>query len=105
MRTDRRSSLVTRQHFLSLVNFYKQIVFFVVEQCRKEATAGGLCPPGAYTKHFVIHKDKRKIKICITLRLGASFTDYTLESDNLGNLVIGFDLIGGETCIPILIMV
>lgn len=38
---------------------------FVARRCRKEATAGGPSPLGnAYTKHFVIYKDKRKIKIC-----------------------------------------
>ncbi|CAH2034787.1 unnamed protein product, partial [Iphiclides podalirius] len=44
---------------------------FVESPCRKEAAAGGPSPMGhAYTKHFVIHKDKRKIKICKALGTG-----------------------------------
>lgn len=67
--------LVTRRkRFCSTCIFITSV--FVVRRCRKEAAAGGLSPglPGhEYTKHFVIHKDKRKIKICKTLGDGPRF--------------------------------
>lgn len=82
-----RPLVTRRKRFCSSCIFITSV--FVLSRCRKEAAAGG--PDHGllghnYTKHFVIHKDKRKIKICKTHETVLVTTFYThMQPNNFGN--------------------